>query len=283
MFLVRKMNQIRRILLFGCFFSTIFNIKAYDFEHEKIYYKITSESKATVGVDGGATEYIGKIVIPEEVQGGDGIFIVGPGGEIVGPPVVDYSKTYRVTSIEENAFGGCLGVETVTLPESIVSVNKCAFQNCLFLVQIYCLGQVPPVCDSSSFDNVNKKDCVLYVPKGRLAAYRNAHVWKDFPMIVESDFSGIVEIQNSVRISGKEDRIIIDGITEGYVWIYDINGVLVKTLPATGERMEIRLQERGIYLVNTAIQRLKISGLERRTRWLDEDSNSSKKEEGELK
>ena len=35
--------------------------------------------------------------------------------------------------------------------------------------------------------------------------------------------------------------------------------------------------------VNTAIQRLKISGLERRTRWLDEDSNSSKKEEGELK
>ena len=84
------MNQIRRILLFGCFFSTIFNIKAYDFEHEKIYYKITSESKATVGVDRGATEYIGKIVIPEEVQGGDGIFIVGPGGEIVGPPVVDY-------------------------------------------------------------------------------------------------------------------------------------------------------------------------------------------------
>lgn len=35
--------------------------------------------------------------------------------------------------------------------------------------------------------------------------------------------------------------------------------------------------------VNTAIQRLKISGLERRTRWLEEDSNSSKKEEGELK
>lgn len=72
------MNQIRRILLFGCFFPTIFNIKAYDFEHEKIYYKITSESEATVGVDRGTTEYIGKIVIPEEVQGGDGIFVVGP-------------------------------------------------------------------------------------------------------------------------------------------------------------------------------------------------------------
>ena len=55
MFLVRKMNQIRRILLFGCFFPTIFNIKAYDFEHEKIYYKITSESEATVGVDRGTT------------------------------------------------------------------------------------------------------------------------------------------------------------------------------------------------------------------------------------
>ena len=154
------------------------------------------------------------------------------------------------------------GWNTVTLPESIVSVNKCAFRNCLFLVQISLVWeQVPPVCDSSSFDNVNKKDCVLYVPKGRLAAYRNAHVWKDFPMIVESDFSGIVEIQNSVRISGKEDRIIIDGITEGYVWIYDINGVLVKTLPATGERMEIRLQERGIYLVKYAGRTVKVKNM----------------------
>ena len=91
-----------------------------------------------------------------------------------------------------------------------------------------------------------------------MAAYRNAHVWKDFPMIVESDFSGSVEIQNSVRISGKEDRIIIDGITEGYVWIYDINGVLVTTMPATGECMEIRLQERGIYLVKYAGRTVKV-------------------------
>lgn len=35
--------------------------------------------------------------------------------------------------------------------------------------------------------------------------------------------------------------------------------------------------------VNTAIQRLKVSGLERRTRWLDEDSSLSEKKEGELK
>ena len=35
--------------------------------------------------------------------------------------------------------------------------------------------------------------------------------------------------------------------------------------------------------VNTAIQRLKISGLERRTRWLEEDSNSSKKRRRRIK
>lgn len=35
--------------------------------------------------------------------------------------------------------------------------------------------------------------------------------------------------------------------------------------------------------VNTAIQRLKVSGLERRTRWLDEDSRLSGKKEDELK
>lgn len=47
-------------------------------------------------------------------------------------------------------------------------------------------------------------------------------------------------------------------ITEGYVWIYDINGVLVTTMPATGECMEIRLQERGIYLVKYAGRTVKV-------------------------
>ena len=107
--------------------------------------------------------------------------------------MVDYSKTYRVTSIEENAFGGCLGVETVTFPESIISVNKCAFQNCLFLVQIYCLGQVPPVCDSSSFDNVNKKDCVLLMFRKDDWLLIGMHMFGKIFLIVESDFPGIVE------------------------------------------------------------------------------------------
>ena len=243
------------MLRMGLFFIgispfVIFSVEAYDFEYEGIYYKIISKAEATSSVDRGTSEYIGDIVIPQEVQGGDGTFVVGPGGEITGPPVVDYSKTYRVTAIGENAFGGCLGLKSVTLPSGLASIEQQAFQNCLFLVRITCLGETPPACDSNSFENVNKSNCVVYVPQGRLEAYRNALVWKDFPTIIESDPSGVAETQCAVKIFGKDGQIWVVGAPEGdQISVYDMHGVLVTVLPVTGDNMAIRVRTGGIYWV----------------------------------
>lgn len=246
------MERMLRIGLFliGAFPLTIFSVGAYDFEYEGIYYKIISKTEATSSVDRGTNEYTGEIVIPQEVQGGDGNFVVGPGGEIIGPPVVDYSKNYRVTAIEENAFGGCLGLKSVTLPSSVASIKEQAFQNCWSLVKITCLGQIPPVCETNSFENVDKGNCVVYVPQGRLAAYRSAPVWKDFPTIIESNPSEVTDTQNGVKIFGKDGQIVIVGMAEGdQISVYNVNGVLIAVLPVTGDNMAIRLRAGGIYLV----------------------------------
>ena len=43
-----------------------------------------------------------------------------------------------------------------------------------------CLANIPPVCGSGVFDNIDKATCSLNVPEEALSAYLTADGWKDF-------------------------------------------------------------------------------------------------------
>ena len=87
-------------------------VTAHDFEVGGIYYNITSTTAKTLEVvykgnsfyeyDG---EYSGVITIPSSVSYG--------------------GATYSVTSIGDYAFYACGGLQTVLLPNSIVSIKQC--------------------------------------------------------------------------------------------------------------------------------------------------------------
>lgn len=93
---------------------------AHDFEVDGIYYVITSSSSdsPTVSVSYKGTsynsysnEYTDNITIPETVT---------------------YSgKTYNVTSIGDYAFAYCSKLTSITIPESVTSINKYAFSGCI--------------------------------------------------------------------------------------------------------------------------------------------------------
>lgn len=86
---------------------------AYVAEIDGIYYNI-SGNNATV-TDGGE-EYSGTVVIPESVTYG--------------------RKTYSVTGIGDDAFYGCSGLTSVTIPNSVTSIGYCAFTNCRGLTSV---------------------------------------------------------------------------------------------------------------------------------------------------
>ena len=91
-----------------------------------------------------------------------------------------------VTSIGSFAFGGCSGLTSVTIPNSVTSIGSFAFEGCSGLTSILSLNSNPPsVQNSNAFYNVDKKNCVVWVPKGSLSAYKGANVWKDFANIFE--------------------------------------------------------------------------------------------------
>ncbi len=90
-----------------------------------------------------------------------------------------------VTSIGDGAFHDCSGITSLTIPNSVTSIGDRTFSGCNALTEIKSFAQVPPTCYNCAFDNINKEECILYVPKGQIYAYKQADEWKDFVCIKE--------------------------------------------------------------------------------------------------
>lgn len=92
----------------------LFEVQAYQFEKNSIYYDIVN-GKAVV-VSGGSVMYSGDVVIPETVEY-DG-------------------QHYVVDSIGEWAFNACSGLRSVKLPEKLRAIGSFAFVDCYGLTSI---------------------------------------------------------------------------------------------------------------------------------------------------
>ena len=98
-----------------------------------------------------------------------------------------------VTSIGGSAFSGCSGLTSLTIPNSVTSIGNDAFYGCSGLKVIYCQWPKPSnvYCETSynheimTFSGVKFDECILYVPKGTLDAYKSTEPWNRFTNIVE--------------------------------------------------------------------------------------------------
>lgn len=90
-----------------------------------------------------------------------------------------------VTKIESRAFYGCSDLSTIVIPSSVTSIESYAFLGCVGLTSIISLNTENPSLSYDSFNNVDKNNCIVWVPEGCAEVYRWNYYWNEFQTINE--------------------------------------------------------------------------------------------------
>jgi hypothetical protein len=167
-----------------------------------------------------------------------------------------YTILSSVTSIGGSAFSCCTGLTSITIPSSVTSIGSYAFSNCTGLTSIYVYYTSPLTLSSSSyiFLNVPQTTCILYVPAGTKALYTAATVWQDFSNIVEMSSTDVNTLNGESSISlcpnPVKENLTITGLSQPSVmYIYTINGKLIKQTEVTNNSYNVSDLKAGIYIV----------------------------------
>jgi len=76
---------------------------------------------------------------------------------------------------------------TIKIPSRISTLKPVSFEGCANITSIVVEGDTPPAIADSTFAVIDKKSCVLHIPKGSKEAYRNAKYWNEFQHVVEME------------------------------------------------------------------------------------------------
>jgi hypothetical protein len=105
------------------------------------------------------------------------------------------------------AFRNCSNLTSVTIPNSVTSIDGSAFSDCSGLTDVYCLAEdVPETYYSDVFEHSPIESATLYVPEASLEAYRTTSPWSGFGTIVGLTDDEIDAVED-VRAAGEDTEV----------------------------------------------------------------------------
>lgn len=139
-----------------------------------------------------------------------------------------------VTSIGNWAFSGCSSLMNFSFGTQVKTIGQEAFSDCTAVTAITSKAQTPPTCGSQALDDINKWECMLYVPEGHIADYQAADQWKEFFFVEEGEENEGSEEGGDTPIDPTDNRCatpnisFVDGKlsfsceTEGVEYVYSV-------------------------------------------------------------
>ena len=136
---------------------------------------------------------------------------------------VHYEIPYGVAWIHDEAFAGRFLYERLSLPETVDTIGKYAFNRCFDLCRTYIYSKIPPRIDPTAIDDLDISLRTLYVPQGTLFKYTSSNGWKKYGIRRTMEF----KIPNGIIQTHAQEDTAVD--------LYDMTGKIVKTQVRTTE------------------------------------------------
>ena len=116
----------------------------------------------------------------------------------------------KIKTLELGTFNNC-SLETIYLPKLLIKMKEMVFGNNP-LKNIFCYSNNPyDLFDFSTeyatFRNVDIKECIVHVPKGKTNFYKVAKGWSDFNSIIDDSQNFLSSIKLSDNSKNKHVKI----------------------------------------------------------------------------
>lgn len=123
--------------------------------------------------------------------------------------IESFDSGNEVISIGDYAFNGCTALQTITLRDNVSSLGDELFAGSA-LNTIISLNPIPPTATAKTFNGVDKKSTLIYVPEESLGLYQKAIGWKDFNI---SCYSALALEPESISLD-HSSITVVEGRTE---------------------------------------------------------------------
>ena len=157
----------------------------------------------------------------------------------------------------DNFFGGNKNINELILGDNVIGILDNALSGCSGIKTIRCTNSQPPKVGTGNFTSSHYQRSVLYIPKGSLATYQAADVWKDFWEIIEFDATGIDDVHADVpSFEITAGGIQLTGAEGKMVAVYSTNGALVEKIDCyDGEEITL---DKGVYILRVGGKSVKV-------------------------
>lgn len=111
--------------------------------------------------------------------------------------------------VGERAFKGCSGLRTLTLGENVTSIDEEAFTGCISLTDVTCESIYPPAALANIFNETTYNNATLTVPETFLSIYQTTTPWSLFTNVMTGINNITQEKANKPRKIFQNSKLII--------------------------------------------------------------------------